>query len=149
MTGSRRARGVFCLVGFVVAAVGCSSDNRQKTYPVTGQVVLDDKPLGGVTVVFVPVDKSKFKWDEQPKGRTDADGKFTLFTYETGDGCPAGQYKVGLLVIRGDDEGADQVKLIKSARFPDKYRDPEKSGLTATVETQSNVLQPFKLSSKP
>jgi len=78
-------------VGLAAAGIlGCSKSLPiQPTYQVTGQVTVDGKPVPGATLVFHAVDATNFKWQEMPQGRTDAEGKFTLTTYETGDGAPA------------------------------------------------------------
>jgi hypothetical protein len=136
--------------GLFVAIVGCSSDTRQSTYSVTGQVMLDEKPLKGAVVVLHPLDKSKFKMDERPQATTDADGKFTLFTYVVGDGAPAGEYQVAIAVVdSGDQEsGDDQFKHQRLTRVPAHYGYAEKSGLKATVLQQPTTLDPFRLKSK-
>jgi hypothetical protein len=129
---------------------GCGGGNlKQKTHPVTGKVTVDGKPLAGATVVFHAVDKANFKWEELPQGTTDANGKFTLFTYEPGDGAPAGEYKVAVeLAAAADDQGGDQVKRARGPRIPDRYHDPSKSGLTAKVTSGTNELPTFELTTK-
>jgi hypothetical protein len=82
---------------FACAALGCGgSDMEQPTFPVSGVVKLDGKPLKGATIVFHAVDQSKFKWKELPQGLTDEEGKFSIFTYSSNDGAPAADYKVGI-----------------------------------------------------
>jgi hypothetical protein len=143
-------------VGFVSLALiaGCGGGlPQQKTYPVTGTVTLDGKPLPNVTVIFHAENAASFKWKELPQGTTDAEGKFTVFTYTNApaDGAPAGSYKVGIEFTPPpqDDDGNDQVKRVKGVRIPAKYADPKTSGLTATVDAKPNQLSPFALSSKP
>jgi hypothetical protein len=131
---------------------GCrDSLPRQKTYPVSGQVLLDSKPVPGATVVFHPVDASTFKWEERPQGNTDNQGRFTLTTYATNDGAPAGEYKVAIAILaQGEDDGSDQHKRVgKSVRIPPNYNSHQKSGLTAKVESRETNLEPFSLKSKP
>jgi hypothetical protein len=134
----------------LLALCGCSESIQQKTYPVTGEVRLDGKPAKGITVVLRPIDKSKFKWEEIPQAITDDNGKFSIRTYLSDDGAPAGEYRVGIaLMAPPSDEGDDQVKRDANApRFPIKYADPEKSGLQATVDPKATVLPPFDLSSR-
>jgi hypothetical protein len=65
----------------------------------------------------------------QSTGMTDANGLFTISTYETGDGVPAGQYQ--LTFVWG------QINLMNSQYSGDKlngkYSDPAKSEHTLTV----------------
>ena len=148
---------VAALIFFVVAAVvlpGCARQGfqnlRQATYPVEGQVTLDGNPVANATVVFKPVDPTNFKWRETPQAKTDAEGRFTVFTYESGDGAPTGEYRVGIAVLGGgDDEGGDQARReTSSVKIPQRYGDASTSGLTAKVESKPNVLVPFELSSR-
>ena len=140
--------------GVIVLVAGCSRSEfknlKQPTFPVTGEVRLDGKPLAGATLVFKPVDASKFKWREQPQATTDAEGSFVVFTYNAGDGAPAGDYRVGIAVLgASDDEGADQVRRDPAAaRLPGRYGDAATSGLTAKVDAKATTLPPFELSSR-
>lgn len=123
---------------------------RQPTHPVRGQVTLDGKPVANATIVFKPVDASKFKWREQPQAKSDAEGRFTVFTYESSDGAPAGDYRVGIAILAAaEDEGSDQVRRDATApKIPARYGDAATSGLTAKVETKPTELPPFELSSR-
>lgn len=58
-------------------------------YPVTGKVILHGAPLADASVSFAPL-------AGQPTavGRTNAQGEFTLSTYDYGDGAAAGEYAV-------------------------------------------------------
>lgn len=156
LTKARRLWAVQALsaVCALTALAGCGRSEfqglKQRTYPVTGEVLLDGRPLEGATVVFKPVDPSDFKWREQPQARSDAEGRFTLFTYAAGDGAPAGEYRVGIAVLgSSDDEGGDQVRRATGNAKPHpRFGDAMTSGLNATVETRATVLPPFELSSR-
>jgi hypothetical protein len=145
-------RSILLLTG--LAMIGCGGDlPQQKTYPVTGSVTLDGKPLPNITVIFHAEDKSAFKWKELPQGTTDSEGKFTIFTYKNApaDGAPAAKYLVGIEFTPPpqDNDGGDQVKRVKGVRVPAKYADPKTSGLSVTVEPKSNSLAPFSLTTQP
>jgi hypothetical protein len=100
-------------------------------------------------VVLHAVDKTKFKWEEIPQGKTDDQGRFELFTYSSNDGAPAGEYQVAIAVLQaGSDDGSDQVKRERSVSLPAKYAEPKTSGLTATIEKRKTTLPSFQLSSK-
>ncbi|MFY7877228.1 MAG: hypothetical protein ACOVQM_17365 [Pirellula sp.] len=139
------------LVTFVVPFVaGCGSDNlQQPTYPATGKVTVGGKPVAGAMVVFHPVDKAKFKWEELPQAVTNEQGEYSLYTYTSNDGAPAADYTVGIALVPVADEGEDQVKLEKNRIIlPARFADPKTSGLTAKVETKATVIQTFDLPSK-
>jgi len=126
-----------------VVAVCCSScgkaDNRKPTFVVSGKVLDGTKPLANVAVVFHPVGEDGPK----PRGKTDAEGAFSLTTYDTADGAPAGEYRVTLeLWLAGrPDEGP-------SNRLPAKLAKPESSGFQTTISTSPNDLTPFNVRSK-
>jgi hypothetical protein len=135
------------IVLFVFLSVGCGDSINQKTYPVTGEVRLDGKPFKGLTVVLRPVDKTNFKRQEIPQGITDENGKFSIHTYTSSDGAPAGDYKVGIALMQPvDEEGGDQVKReLNQPLLPPKYADPETSGLKVTVDKKATTLPPIEL----
>ncbi len=130
----------FLHLPILILAVCCSScgkpDNRKPTFVVSGKILDGTKPLANVTVVFHPVSEDGPK----PRGKTDADGAFSLTTYDTADGAPAGEYRVTLeLWLAGrPDEGP-------SNRLPAKLAKPESSGFQTTIRTGSNDLTPFNV----
>ena len=121
----------------------CERNTRKPVFPVRGQVLVDGAPAAGATVFFYPVETDPDAL--APYGVTDADGSFTLTTYLTFDGAPAGEYVVTVRwpgpPKRGEDgQGPD--------RLQGRYGDPKTSTLRATVEKKPNELQPFKLPGK-
>jgi hypothetical protein len=74
---------------------GCSGDagvggaDQVPVHEVSGQITLNGAPVPGAQVSFSPK-------DGQPPalGRTDTDGRYTLTTYEAGDGAAAGSFVV-------------------------------------------------------
>jgi uncharacterized lipoprotein YajG len=75
-------------VGFLA---GCSSEpERPPTYPVTGTVTANGKPVAAASVIFGPVTPGV----ASAAGITDAEGKYRLTTFSAGDGAQAGEYRV-------------------------------------------------------
>lgn len=117
----------------LVVLPACDSEPRGgprvPTYPIVGQVTVDGAPAGNLLVVChstdgesaVPISISAY---------TDAEGHFSISTYEGGDGAPVGTY--ALTFMWG------QINLM-SGRYgpPDKlhgrYADPETSEFTVSV----------------
>lgn len=66
--------------------------NAEKTIPVSGQVLVDGKPMKDLWVTLHPVDEKEDSL--QPKAQTDTEGNFKITTYIGGDGAPEGDYKV-------------------------------------------------------
>jgi hypothetical protein len=122
---------------------GCARDRRKPVFPVRGKVFLDGKPAAGATVFFYPVETDPEAL--APYGVADAGGSFTLTTYRTFDGAPAGEYVVtvrcpGPPQRPGDERGPDRLK--------GRYADPKTSELRATLERKPNEVPTFELASK-
>jgi hypothetical protein len=108
-----------------------------KVYEVKGKVLLaDGQPLRNGWVYFVP----KGDLSLTPSGVIGSDGTFSLVTGGSGEGAPAGEYKVRIETL---DSASGQKS--KKAAFPFKYTDEDSSGLEVTVRTEPNQLKPFEL----
>jgi hypothetical protein len=118
---------------------GTDSLPALKVYEVKGKVVLaDGKPLDGGWISFVP----KGDLSVTPSSAINSDGTFSLVTGGSGEGAPAGEYKVRV--------EAPQLAGFQKARnrrppFPIKYTDEDSSGLVITVQAAANHLPPFVL----
>jgi hypothetical protein len=122
---------------------GCARSTRKPVFPVRGKVFLDGKPAAGATVFFYPAEADPEAL--APYGVTDASGSFSLTTYLTFDGAPAGDYVVtvrcpGAPQRPGDEQGPDRLR--------GRYADPKTSALRATVERRPTEVPPFELTSK-
>ncbi len=156
----RRLRPFVVLFLLAVPACGGPDAPMQTTVKVTGRVLLDGQPAAGVDVRLIPLDKSQFKLNETPLGHADADGRVVFATYYAGDGAPKGTYKVIVAYPDQlpDDAAGDETtaavaaakvkKATGAKKFPAVYQNPDKSGLTVTVD-QPGELPPFELTSKP
>ena len=118
----------------------CSGGPKQKpTFATTGKVVEGTKPLSEVTVVLHPLidDGSN---TPKPRGKTNAEGVFTLTTYSEKDGAPAGEYRVTLEAWHTPTADSGPVNRLNA-----KYAKPETSGLRVTVQPEANELKPFEV----
>jgi len=130
---------------------GCSkpkqpSYNRVPTFPVKGQVMVDDAPGANLQVVLNPVGAAAAP--VTVSAFSDAEGKFSIGTYDGSDGAPAGEYKLtfawkDINLMTGRYEGPDKLK--------DRYSDPAKSEFPVTVKEGSETdldLGVIKLTTK-
>lgn len=146
-TVSRRCSVVAVLIHISLMAGGCSRSRRPElpeTFPVTGVVSIEGKPLPGATVMFNPAGGN----GHGSIALTDASGRYKLTTFKPGDGVVPGDYKVAITKIELGGSGSDSPvavapdpKNVLSA----KYADDSTSGLTATVEAKPDNTFDFVL----
>lgn len=123
---------------------GCAKEKstfvRDPVSKVTGAVLIDGKPETMVAVRLMrvggPDETAGTSKMLTPSAFTDADGKFSIGTYDFGpgaDGAPNGEYKITFQW--------GQINLLGGGRyegdkFNGKYADPEKSPWSVTVAGQ-------------
>lgn len=95
----------FILIGTAVTIAGCSKGTSIATYPVTGKVTYQGKPVVGANVSYLTSNPD----DPRAGGFTDSDGQFSLTTYvgpqQVLKGAPAGDFQV---VITKEEAKAGQ-----------------------------------------
>lgn len=143
------------LVGLLVGAtVGCGGrkSNHPPLVPVSGTVTMDDKPLSGAIVTFVPSGSTR---GDGANGFTDASGKYELVYRGNDKGVPTGEYRVvvtKLLMPDGSDFPIDsEVSPMDSPAkqvLPVRYSDVDQTTLTANVPEAGGTID-FPLKSKP
>lgn len=102
---------------------GCG-DGRPRIVPTTGVVLMNGKPLTG-HIGFVRVVPAGAR---PATGRIDpANGRFTLTTYETDDGCIEGTHPTAVIV---NTTVGNRLIWIT----PERYGDDKTSGLTVDVK---------------
>jgi len=135
------SRNVCCVVTLLVVCAGCG-DGRPPLFPVRGAVVFSSgEPVRQATVEFVPESPGP-----SPRGKTDADGQFTLGTYESQDGAPAGEYRAVVVQVIPPRAAESVRKLGKEhaahgGHIPVvslKHASPETSDLPCTVKALSD-----------
>ncbi len=124
--------------------LGCGSDELA-VIPITGQVTLDGKPVAGAAVMFLPSAGGPVA-----TGTTNEAGAFALTTAGR-DGAPAGQYTVTVTlqkvtgVAADEEEGgaglADPNGIHTEWIVPERYSNPEKSGLKAEVSPEQTTFK--------
>jgi hypothetical protein len=140
--GLRRWTGGLAAAAAMAALAGCGRSDSLPSYPVyevKGRVLLaDGNPLKGGWVFLVP----KGDLPLTPSGEIAPDGTFSVVTGGSGEGAPAGEYKVRVEAPQFAPVGP---KSGKKPVFSNKYRDEDSSGLVITVKAESNRLDPILL----
>lgn len=142
---------VFCAI-----FVGCSqggdrwTNSRAPVYKATGRVMLDGQPLEGVQVVL-----HSQELNLSATGRTDQFGRFSLTTYNEGDGFVEGTHPVSLSKrvweekpTRYDSPDEPQKALVPKELLPKRYTDASTSRLTAKIEKRGRNQMEFLLDSR-
>jgi len=112
--------------------------------PVEGLVTLDKKPLPGVAVTFCP----EIEGSPSASGVTDANGRFRLTTFPSGNGARPGKYKVIVVAHASTGYSPHPTGVSPSAAkaIPASYGIPAQSPLTASVPVSGEIV--FDLKSK-
>jgi hypothetical protein len=82
---------------FIVAFSGCGGSNEYETTPVSGVVTCQGKPVSNAFVNFTPLPDANRATGQRGRpalGLTDSEGRFTLTTYNDGDGAIVGKHTV-------------------------------------------------------
>jgi hypothetical protein len=132
--------GVAC-IAVLTAIIGCGGGGETH-HPVAGRVTLDDQPLTGADIAFLPQEPA----GEALFGVTDAEGNYELRRTQSITGAPAGEYRVRISTYRAAKEGAESPEPRAPERVPPRYN--LKTELTAHIEPGENTCD-FKLLSQP
>jgi hypothetical protein len=147
------AAAAWVTVGIVL--VGCSKPSRPPTYPVTGTVTSQGRPLAGAVITFVPTGED----GEAASAITDSEGKYALTTWESEDGARPGEYRVK--VSKQELQTVDASKMVQNLSIeeeqkiyvektkpapppkrliPARFENDETSGLTHKVEEKPTTF---------
>ncbi|AMV19183.1 hypothetical protein [Planctomyces sp. SH-PL14] len=134
--------------------VGCGrgggelSGTREPTFPASGVVTYKGEPVPDATV---GARSTGTKNIVASSGRTDSSGRFSLSTYQPGDGAIAGQHQftVTKAVTEGDDPsyfdpsspnyGKPAPKTTTKYLVPQKYSSFDTSGLSGEVKDSGSA----------
>jgi hypothetical protein len=133
------------LLAVLLGVAGCG----RHPVPVRGVVTVDNQPLAGATVLFVPEQEGARGAD----GFTDARGEFALRTYKPGDGAFPGSYKIIIQVpaemeVPADLTTPEDVQRAVGTRvkakkppvvLPPIYTAPDRTILRQTVPVEGLV----------
>lgn len=132
----------------LLVSTGCGGGDKNPGVdlePVTGTVLLDGSPVEGATVVF--------HGEQGASGITDSSGKFTLTTFDPGDGAKVGVYKVTVSKSEmvGVDDSYNDVNSPNYGKeappaaagkrkfiIAEKFSKADTAGLTADVQSGAN-----------
>jgi hypothetical protein len=117
------------IVLFVIACAGCGK--KSTVAAVRGKVLLDDQPLTAGAIMTLP------KGGRGAQGAIH-NGEFELGTFAKNDGALIGTHQVAIVAYEGGLGRGPEAKLGKLL-VPQRYTNPETSGLTIEVEPGENT----------
>jgi len=133
------------LIAFFVVVSGCG-DGKLRTYPVSGTITYQGKPLAGATVGFTPKRAGE---GDGGFARTDSNGFYQIQTTRghVNAGTTPGEYYVTIVkdemvatkTFSVEPEGGERKNETVFLPFPEKYSGAG-GGLTATVVKGKNVF---------
>ena len=125
--------------GLALAFCGCGQ-GHQPVYPVHGEVRVAGQAPTHAMVTFHPV-AGDSQGAVHPTGQVDEKGRFTLTSYASGDGAPAGEYRVTVAWFLWSGRPGDDSP--PANYLPARYARPETTPLHAVVRKGVVDLQPF------
>jgi hypothetical protein len=118
----------YLFVLLCASAIGCG-DGRPMRVPISGQVLIDGKPLAYGFVEFIP-DNARASM-----GKLDKQGKFSLTCFELNDGAVVGTNRIA--VTAREPIGGNKVRWYA----PKKYADKKTSGLVEEISEANDSLE--------
>jgi hypothetical protein len=139
------------LAAGVLFVAGCGSKSGLDMVPIRGEVTYKGKPLTDGSVVYMPVEAT----GRQATGKIQPDGTFQLTTRQANDGAVKGQYKIVVYATKTPSEELPSREETETAKrrgptqptyaIPEKYTNPETSGLTDAVDEKHSGFKKIEL----
>lgn len=137
-----RARVVCGLLMVTLCGCGKAKSPWETVYPAKGKVTFKGKAVPNAELAFFPQDISVPAM-VRPRATSAEDGTFTVWTYEKGDGAPAGSYKV--TVIHSEVVVGNGTVGAKPNDLPKKYSTPDTTDLLVEIGEVPTDIPPFEL----
>ncbi len=156
MKTRRLPPGSLWITAAILVALGCSGKDRWQAGrpPVVesaGMITHDGKPLPDAVITLLPVAGAHSAY-----ARSDAEGKFTLTTFDANDGAVAGDYKVTVTCIvvehepnPKDPEHLPSLHHAEYSLIPEDCADQAKTPLALTIPAGGSKEFILALSGKP
>jgi len=121
----------------VMFSVGCSREDYAEVpvHPLQGSLFIGGQPAYGAYVTFHPASNVGMTKGNRPFARVEKDGRFTVTTYNSGDGTPVGSYQVTIIWPEDPEARGPSPDRLKG-----RYATPDKSELAVKVEATTKEL---------
>lgn len=131
-------RALLLLVGLSLTSCAGCGPAKPPVAPVTGKVIYNGKPVPFGQVFFHP------NAGTQGRGTIQADGTFTLTTYQDKDGAQIGTHKVRITSFEVQDPNGDPKRFAGGngkSLIPEKYTSLTTTELTKEVQAGPNTFE--------
>ena len=119
---------------------GAPHEERPPLHPATGTLTINGKPAEGALLVFHPAAGREFDArGTRPRATVEADGTFEVTTYQSGDGAPAGDYRVAILWFADPDSSSPWDRL------GNRYANPDRTDIRVSITEGVNELKPIEI----
>jgi len=145
-------RGLACYILALFCVTGCGSGGPT-TIPIRGEVLYNGQPLQDGIVCYLPKQPGIAR---QATGRVQSDGSFVLTTFKNADGVVPGEYDIVVYAYKphpGEPKSRAEHEAVARAGglkrgfvIPEKYVNPQTSGLSDTVNSDHSGFKRFELS---
>lgn len=128
-----------------IVLIGCGSNARPRTVPVSGKVTVGGKATAGVSLSFHPLDQPDNLVPATAKTR--ADGTFELSSFAPNDGAPPGAYAVTAVWPKQWTKIGEQ-EFPVGDRLNGAYARKDRTPLKVTIREGVNQLEPIHLKAR-
>jgi hypothetical protein len=126
-------RGTVAAVLLLLAG-GCGGGGTSPLATVKGKVLYRGRPLPTGTIVFAP-DSVRGNHGPLARAAIQPDGSYALQTDDVPGAAP-GWYRVTVIALDATAATSGQSFAVPHSLLPDKYRDPQLSGLSCEVKPE-------------
>jgi hypothetical protein len=142
----RSVVGVVGVVGglmLTLTVAGCGSASPWETvYPASGKVTFKGRPVIDAEISLFPEDGAAPE-TVRPRAKTADDGAFAVWTYERGDGAPAGRYKA--TIVHHEIVVSNGAMGVKPNSLPKKYSRPDTTDLVVEISQGQTEIPTIEL----
>lgn len=139
-----RFAGLFAVSFILASLMGCGGSSKPQNptcYPVSGQLTYNGAPTKGAVIQLWPLPVDRNQWQKRkPSAQVAEDGSFRVWTYESNDGAPSGEYAVTLI---WDSNGGDNPPGMDA--FQGRFANPDQPIAKVTVKTEPSEMPPIAL----
>lgn len=135
---------LIAVIGILALVMGCGEASKPAhpaCHPVSGKLTYNGQAPQGAVIQLWPIPVDRNKWQERkPSAQVSEDGTFKVWTYESNDGAPEGEYAI--TVIWDSDGGGNPPG---NDVFGARYSNPDQPVSKVTIKSGPNEIPAIAL----